>query len=61
MTTDCETLHARAEMLRHEAELGLSKAEACGPDWIGYSDQVDIALRCESLALQVDARIEEEC
>ena len=61
MTTDCEELHARASMLHHEAESGLSKAEARGAEWRGFSDQVAIALRCEGMALQVEAEIEEEC
>ena len=61
MTTDCEELNARADMLHHEAELGLSKAEARGAEWRGFSDQVAIALRCEGMALQVEAEIEEDC
>ena len=61
MTTDCEELYARADMLHHEADLSLSKAEAHGPEWGSFSDQVAIALRCEGMALQVEAEIEEEC
>ncbi len=61
MTTDCEELHARANMLHHEADLGLSEAEARGPEWRGFSDQVAIALRCEGMALKVEAEIEEDC
>ena len=61
MTTDCDELHARAELLHHEADLSLQKAEEQGPRWLGYSDQISIALRCEGMALQVKAEIQEEC
>ncbi len=61
MTNDCEELHARASMLHHEADLGLCEAEARGAEWRGFSDQVAIALRCEGMALHVEAEIEEEC
>ena len=61
MTTDCKELHARADMLHQEADLSLSKAEVRGAEWRGFSDQVAIALRCESMAMQVEAEIEEEC
>ena len=58
---DCEELHARADMLHHEADRGLAKAEAKGSAWQDFSDQVAIALRCESMALQVEAEIAEDC
>ena len=61
MTTDCDELHARADMLHREADLSLQRAEEEGPHWLGFSDQVSLALRCEGMALQVRAEIEEEC
>ncbi len=61
MTTDCDELHTRAEMLHLQADLGLQRAETQGPRWPSFSDQIGIALRCEGMALQVKAEIEEEC
>ena len=61
MMTDCEELHARASLLHYEADLSLSQAQARGADWDGFGDQVNIALRFESMAMQVEAEISEDC
>lgn len=60
-TTDCEELHARADMLHQEADLGRSKARSHGAMWSGYVDQIGIAVRCEAMALRVEAKIAEDC
>ncbi len=58
---NCEELHARAEMLHHEARHGREKAREHGPGWDGYTDQVKIAKRVEGMAKHVEEKIDEEC
>ncbi|MHB8284760.1 MAG: hypothetical protein ACYDD1_08800 [Caulobacteraceae bacterium] len=61
MSEDCEELHARADMLHHEADHGWAKVAERGPKWEGYSDQVKIAAKVEVMAARVDEKIEEDC
>ena len=60
MADECEQLHARAQMLHQEARLGLEKALDAGPTWPGFTDHA-LADRCDAMATQVEARIDDEC
>ncbi len=59
--TDCDDLKARADMLHQEAELGRRKAEGLGRDWESYKEQVEIADRCDVMAVKVEAAIAADC
>ena len=58
---DCARLRARADTLHAEARASVTTALECGPEWNGFSAQIEIASYCEDLAEAVDARIEEQC
>lgn len=58
---DCDDLHARAEMLHHEAHHAREKARERGPEWDGYVDQIKIVDRVEKMAVGVEEKIDKAC